>query len=128
MKTQKMYYCKFCGRGYPKRLIPTVKCFSDDCPGPDPRDPVKKKKLKLKLKRYSVLLLWEQEYGDGETYYAFIKATSPAEAVEKASLKAAKAWWGEQDGIDKDDLRERAKEFIPELVLNGWHKGLDFSK
>jgi hypothetical protein len=86
---------------------------------------------KKKLKRYSVLLVWDPEqYSDRETYYTFIKATSPAEAVEKARTKAAKAWWGDSGACDKDDLRERAKEFTPELVLNGWRKslGLDFSK
>jgi hypothetical protein len=86
--------------------------------------------MKKKLKRYSVLLLWDASngFGDTQTYYAFVKATSPAEAVGKAQTQAAKRWWAGDPDIDNDDLRERAKEFTPELVLNGWRRGLDFSK
>lgn len=76
-----------------------------------------------KGKRYSVLLYWRQDYGDGETYYAFVTAPTPADAVEKAVLKAAKAWWG-GEGLGKDDLKTRANEFDLLLVTEGWHKAV----
>ena len=75
-------------------------------------------------KPYSVLLLYPDYLSDGpETYYGFVRACSPSEAVDKARLQAARhARHG--DVVDRDDLRELARDFRVELVIRGHRRGL----
>ena len=80
---------------------------------------------KPKPKPYSVLLMYPDSFwSDGpETYYAFVRAVSPAEAATKAQLQAAR-WSRSGDDIDRDDLRELAGDFKVELVIRGHRMGL----
>jgi hypothetical protein len=69
---------------------------------------------------YSVLLLYPDYANDSglETYYAFVKAPSPLEAVAQAQRQAVEA----QDGVvfPPDD-------FAPLLVTEGYHAALPAS-
>ena len=77
-----------------------------------------------KEKPYSVLLLYPDYLSDGpETYYAFVRAASPAAAASQAQMRAARAS-RRGDDVDRDDLRELAVDFRVELVLRGHRKGL----
>lgn len=77
-----------------------------------------------RLKPFSVLLIYPDYVSDGpETYYGFVQAASPAEAAEKGQLQAARVC-RHGDSVDRDDLRELAKDFKVELVLRGHRRGL----
>ena len=79
---------------------------------------------RLKRKPYSVLVIYPDYLSDGlETYYTFVRASCPTEAACDAQIKAARAV-RDGDGVDKDDLRELARDFKVELVLRGHHKAL----
>ena len=79
---------------------------------------------RLKRKPYSVLLIYPDYLSDGrETYYTYVRASCPTEAACDAQLKAARAVRNGDD-VDKDDLRELARDFKVELVLCGHHKAL----
>ncbi len=71
-------------------------------------------------KDYSVLLLYpdslSQNYGE-ETYYAHVKAASPAEAVKAAQKEAAEA-----NAEDAEDEEEYAESFLPLLCIEGHHE------
>jgi hypothetical protein len=64
---------------------------------------------------YSVLLLYPDYANDSgtETYYAFVEALDPIEAVATAQLEAATA----QDGVDVD-----SEDFAPLLVTPGHNR------
>ena len=66
---------------------------------------------------YSVLLLYPDHANDGgtETYYAFVEAAHPIEAVAKAQIQAAEAQEATQ--IEPGD-------FLPLLAIEGHHAGL----
>ena len=79
---------------------------------------------RLKRTPYSVLLIYPDYLSDGlETYYAFVRATCPAEAARNAQLKAARAA-RRGDDVDRDDLRELAQDFKVLLILRGHRKAL----
>ena len=64
---------------------------------------------------YSVLLLYPDYANDGgtETYYAFVNAADPIEAIAVAQRQAAAA----QKGVEINDLTD----FLPLLVTQGHH-------
>jgi len=66
-------------------------------------------------KLYSVLLLYPDYANDSgtETFYAFVEAQEPIEAVAEAQRQAATA----QDGVECD-----AEDFAPLLVTPGHHR------
>ncbi len=65
-------------------------------------------------KPYSVLLLYPDDQNDSgtETYYEFVTASDPIEAVAQAQRQAAAA----QDGVEIDP-----EDFAPLLVTQGHH-------
>jgi hypothetical protein len=67
-------------------------------------------------KPYSVLLLYPDYANDNgtETYYAFVEASDPIEAVAAAQRQAVAA----QDGVDIEP-----DDFAPLLVTQGHHYG-----
>ncbi len=75
-------------------------------------------------KPFSVLMLYPDYLSDGpETYYAFVRACSAAEAADKAQLQAARHV-RRGDDVDRDDLRELAQDFQVVLVIRGHRRQL----
>ncbi len=74
------------------------------------------------LKPYSVLLLYPDDVNDGgtETYYAFVEAPDPIDAVAVARRKAVAAQEESAECYDPDD-------FTPLLVIQGHHYGQPMS-
>lgn len=75
------------------------------------------KKKKAALKKWSVLLLYPDystdDYGQ-ETYYAWVKAKNPKEAVTEAQLEAQR---------HNDSAIEEPSDFFPLLCIPGHIKG-----
>lgn len=68
------------------------------------------------LKEYSVLLRYPDYVSDtGETFYAFVTASNPKQAVALA----------QQDACELNNLTER-DDFAPILVTAGHNKGLNY--
>ena len=87
------------------RILPPSEWEADS---PSAADPAKKP--------YSVLLLYPADANDGgaETYYAFVEAAGPLEAIAIAQQQAGEA---QVAGIDDPT------DFIPLLVTQGHHYG-----
>jgi hypothetical protein len=81
----------------------------------------------MKIRPFSVVLLYPDYLSDGnEAYYGFVRAQSPAEAVSKAQMQAARAYRRSDHG-DQDDLCELADDFKVCLVFKGHRKGVSWA-
>jgi len=85
------------------------------------------KPSRTKREPYSVMLRYPEYVTDGqpETFYTFVKAASPADAVHKARKQAVRKM-NKTGAYTPEELEKLYSEFEVELVIRGRHKGLEW--